>query len=166
MKKCREKEVSWASPLTVSFEIGVSKSFRRKGWQWSSRWMKNFHRTDGKENKSVFAGGRWMCNMRSTRGSVQVSKWYTVKMKLNETRVSWVTVKMVSTNPSLGVVALNRGRNTFRGVPKAEIERRTNTLLQAMTVSGKCGDEWLKIRVERITILSSHRDSFVRSLYS
>lgn len=43
--------------------------------------------------------------------------------------------KMVSTNPPLGVATLNRGRNTFRGVPKAEIERRTNTLLQAMTVS-------------------------------
>ena len=42
---------------------------------------------------------------------------------------------MVSTNPPLGVATMNRGRNTFRGVPKAEIERRTNTLLQAMTVS-------------------------------
>ncbi|KAK9305785.1 hypothetical protein QLX08_003300 [Tetragonisca angustula] len=41
---------------------------------------------------------------------------------------------MVSTNPPLGVAAMNRGRNTFRGVPKAEIERRTNTLLQAMTI--------------------------------
>lgn len=42
---------------------------------------------------------------------------------------------MVSKNPPLGVATLNRMRNTFRGVPKAEIERRTNALLQSMTVS-------------------------------
>lgn len=30
---------------------------------------------------------------------------------------------------------LSRNRNTFRGVPKAELERRTNAFLQAMTVS-------------------------------
>jgi hypothetical protein len=40
---------------------------------------------------------------------------------------------MVSKNPPLGVATFNR--NTFRGVPKAEIERRTNALLQSMTVS-------------------------------
>lgn len=29
----------------------------------------------------------------------------------------------------------NKKMNTFRGVPKAELERRTQALLQAMTVS-------------------------------
>lgn len=44
---------------------------------------------------------------------------------------------MVSTSPPLKVATMaTKGRNTFRGVPKAEIERRMNTLLQAMTVSG------------------------------
>lgn len=43
---------------------------------------------------------------------------------------------MVSTNPPIGgATTLNRMRNTFCGVPKAEIERRTNALLQSMTVS-------------------------------
>jgi len=42
---------------------------------------------------------------------------------------------MVSTNPPIGAITLNRMRNTFCGVPKAEIERRTNALLQSMTVS-------------------------------
>lgn len=46
-----------------------------------------------------------------------------------------MTLNMVSTNPFIGVATLNRMRNTFRGIPKAEIERRTNALLQAMTVS-------------------------------
>ncbi|XP_072759284.1 protein unc-13 homolog 4B isoform X7 [Anoplolepis gracilipes] len=41
---------------------------------------------------------------------------------------------MVSTNPPLGAATLNRMRNTFCGVPKAEIERRTNALLQSMTI--------------------------------
>lgn len=86
----------------------------------------------------------WMCresvNMRSTQQSVVHSvcfsvvemreKWGWTKRECRERET-----KMVSTNPSLGVVTLNRERNTFRGVPKAEIERRTNTLLQAMTVS-------------------------------
>lgn len=42
---------------------------------------------------------------------------------------------MVSTNPPIGTNTLNRKRNTFCGIPKAEIERRTNALLQSMTVS-------------------------------
>ncbi|CAL1673927.1 unnamed protein product [Lasius platythorax] len=41
---------------------------------------------------------------------------------------------MVSTNPPIGAATLNRMRNTFCGVPKAEIERRTNALLQSMTI--------------------------------
>ncbi|KAG7190822.1 hypothetical protein KM043_006889 [Ampulex compressa] len=41
---------------------------------------------------------------------------------------------MVSTSPLVGVGTLGRRRNTFRGIPKAEIERRTNALLQAMTI--------------------------------
>jgi len=42
---------------------------------------------------------------------------------------------MVSTNPTIEATTLNRMRNIFCGVPKAEIERRTNALLQSMTVS-------------------------------
>lgn len=50
---------------------------------------------------------------------------YGNRMKLN----------MVSTNPPIGATTLNRMRNTFCGIPKAEIERRNIALLQAMTVS-------------------------------
>lgn len=43
-------------------------------------------------------------------------------------------LNMVSTNPPIRAATLNR-RNTFCGIPKAEIERRNIALLQAMTVS-------------------------------
>lgn len=42
---------------------------------------------------------------------------------------------MVVTNTFVGMNTLNRNRNTFRGVPKAELERKTNAILRAMTVS-------------------------------
>ena len=34
---------------------------------------------------------------------------------------------------------LGRNRNTFRGVPKAELERKTTAILRAMTVSVHLG---------------------------
>lgn len=44
-------------------------------------------------------------------------------------------INMVSTSSPVGAATLNRMRNTFCGIPKAEIERRNIALLQAMTVS-------------------------------
>jgi len=64
---------------------------------------------------------------------------------------------MVSTNPPIGTNTLNRKRNTFCGVPKAEIERRTNALLQSMTVS-------LKI-TETVVINKKFIKSFTRKKY-
>lgn len=61
---------------------------------------------------------------------------------------------MVSTNPLIGVAStLSRMRNTFCGVPKAEIERRNNALLQAMTVSSIVG------YLERINYVESTQNS-------
>lgn len=86
--------------------------------------------------------GRWMCRESVTCDRHNVSSTVCFSVVIWRKKWSWTKrecgeceTKMVSTNPSLGVVTLNRERNTFRGVPKAEIERRTNTLLQAMTVS-------------------------------
>ncbi|KAK0167890.1 hypothetical protein PV327_001745 [Microctonus hyperodae] len=41
---------------------------------------------------------------------------------------------MVVTNTFVGMNTLTRNRNTFRGVPKAELERKTNAILRAMTI--------------------------------
>lgn len=51
----------------------------------------------------------------------------------------YIQLNMVSTNPSVGTATLSRMRNTFCGIPKAEIERRNVALLQAMTVSSVSG---------------------------
>lgn len=48
-------------------------------------------------------------------------------------------LNMVSTNSPVRAATLNRMRNTFCGIPKAEIERRNIALLQAMTVSSADG---------------------------